>query len=395
MEIFKKHPQWNDVKKICTKLRENGYTAWLAGGCVRDGLLGILPQDFDIATNAKPKEVESLFKKTVDVGKAFGVIRVIEPSGDIEVATFRRDGNYSDGRHPDSVELSTPQEDAKRRDFTINALFYDIVDDEVHDFVDGMKDLKARIIKTVGIPNDRFLEDKLRILRAVRFVSQLDFELDPKTYEVITQLSSSITAVSWERITDELEKLIIGKRPDRGLKLLQDSGLLAKIFPELVYSDQVSGYFKKMTGDPDQEILGWAFLFSMIPKTEDHQKIFKRLKFSNELSRKLKSTLEIATKLLSFDRADTSEKKKIAALGEVEIAVKFLEIQKKIDPKIHKFITSNRKLPSSLIEAADLMTLGIKPGKEMGKWLKLAYDAQLEKDFKKKSDVLRWLKLKP
>ncbi|MDZ4677089.1 MAG: CCA tRNA nucleotidyltransferase [Oligoflexia bacterium] len=392
MEIFKKHPQWNDVKKICTKLHGNGYTAWLAGGCVRDGLLGIMPKDFDIATNARPKKVESFFNKTVDVGKAFGVIRVIEASGDIEVATFRKDGSYTDGRRPDSVELATPQEDAKRRDFTINALFYDIFEGEVHDFVNGMVDLKSRIIRTVGLPEDRFLEDKLRIIRAVRFVSQLDFQLDKSTYDVITKFSQTITTVSWERISDELEKLLSGIRPDRGLELLQDSGLLDVIFPELIYDSKIVDYLKNTTGDSDQVILGWLFLFSLIQNADDHAKIFKRLKFSNEKAQSIATTLEIATSLLIFDRLNTPDKKKTAAENRTETAIKFLDIQNKIQPEILQYVKANRILPKPLIEAADLMSLGLKPGKTLGESLQKAFDAQLENEFTHKGEILTWIK---
>jgi tRNA nucleotidyltransferase (CCA-adding enzyme) len=300
MEIFKNHPQWNDVKKICTKLKENGFTAWLAGGCVRDGLLGIVPKDFDIATNARPKKIEGLFNKTVDVGKAFGVIRVIEPSGDIEVATFRKDGLYIDGRHPTTVELSTPQEDAKRRDFTINALFYDLFEDQIHDFVEGQQDLQKRLIRAVGMADDRFMEDKLRILRAVRFVSQLDFELEKSTYDAILPHASAITQVSVERIADEMDKLFEGVRPDKAVKLLNETGLLQILFPEIHFEPGKEKIFNNFQGEPNQIILEWMNLFEMVPDSSQHEAICRRLRFSNDKIGTVTDSLELVTSFHIF-----------------------------------------------------------------------------------------------
>jgi tRNA nucleotidyltransferase/poly(A) polymerase len=394
MEIFKSHPQWNDVKKICGRLREQGFTAWLAGGCVRDGLMGEVPKDFDIATNARPKKVESLFNKTVNVGKAFGVIKVVVPSGDIEVATFRRDGNYTDGRRPDSVELATPQEDAKRRDFTINALFYDIFDGEVRDYVDGIKDIQKRLVRTVGLPQDRFMEDKLRILRAIRFVAQLDFDLDQTTYDAVCLLNHSVTQVSWERISDELTKLIQGKKPGRGLKLLRDSGLLDVLFPEMAFDPKAIDWFAALPGEKNKKLLGWIFLISLITDVDQHDKTCRKLRFSGDFMEDIKSGLEIATSLRIFDRLGAPEKRKIAAEPLIDTAIRYLELKGEMSALVKAFIAQNRTLPKPFVEAADILSLGITPGPQVGKLLEEAFDAQLEGKVQNRGAAMAWLKSK-
>ncbi|MBE7491910.1 MAG: CCA tRNA nucleotidyltransferase [Planctomycetes bacterium] len=212
-----------------------GHRALLAGGCVRDLLLGRAPKDYDVATSALPDQVEALFDRTVAVGKAFGVVRVGAPAGDafVEVATFRSDGPYRDGRHPSHVSFGGEQADAARRDFTINALFLDPASGEVLDYTGGRADLEARLIRAVGDPTRRFDEDKLRLLRAVRFEANLGFSLEPATLAALTALAPQIGVCSAERIRDELEKLITNRGASRGLQRMLETGLLAAILPEL------------------------------------------------------------------------------------------------------------------------------------------------------------------
>ncbi|WP_373999617.1 CCA tRNA nucleotidyltransferase [Bdellovibrio bacteriovorus] len=229
--LLETHPHWPAVNAIYHKLQAAGYKAFLAGGCVRDALLGIPANDLDVATNATPDQIESLFEKTVNVGKVFGVMRVIVGEADIEVATFRTDGDYKDGRRPDHVEFSSPEEDAKRRDFTVNALFYDLVARKVLDFVEGEKDLKIKLIRTVGEAERRFKEDHLRLLRAARFVAQLDFSLDATTEAAIGKMANLVKTVSGERLRDEMGKLLKSKAAAKGLKVMQDTGLLKELFP--------------------------------------------------------------------------------------------------------------------------------------------------------------------
>jgi tRNA nucleotidyltransferase/poly(A) polymerase len=221
------------ARSIVERLRAKGFEALYAGGCVRDRLLGLEPHDYDVATNARPGQVEALFPRTVPVGAQFGVILVLEQGEEIQVATFRGDGAYLDGRHPESVVYTDAKGDACRRDFTVNGLFFDPLKDEILDFVGGRDDLKARLLRAIGDPGQRFAEDKLRLLRAVRFATTLGFEIDPETWRAVRQWAPEIHAVSAERIREELVKILLSPNRLRGFDLLDESGLLREILPEM------------------------------------------------------------------------------------------------------------------------------------------------------------------
>jgi len=218
---------------IVARLRDAGFETYLAGGCVRDRLLGRPAADYDVATAALPAEVTALFPKTVEVGAAFGVVRVVADDGEYEVATFRTEGPYLDGRHPSSVRFAGPRDDALRRDFTINGLFFDPAADAVLDFVGGRADLAARVVRAIGNPAVRFEEDRLRMLRAVRLAAELGFTIEPGTFDAIHRHAESIRTVSAERIRDELIRMVTGPDPGRALALLRDTGLLAAVLPEI------------------------------------------------------------------------------------------------------------------------------------------------------------------
>jgi len=218
-------------------LRKEGFDAYWAGGCVRDQLLGREPKDYDVATNATPPQIRKIFgrRRTLAIGAAFGVITVLGPpgAGQIEVATFRRDATYSDGRHPDSVAFTDAREDALRRDFTINGLFFDPVAEQVLDFVGGQEDLRRQVIRAIGDPYERFREDKLRLLRAVRFAATFGFDLDPATLDAVRQMAPQITVVSPERISAEMHRLLVSANRVWGVRLLLDTGLGTAILPEV------------------------------------------------------------------------------------------------------------------------------------------------------------------
>ena len=264
--------------EIIRQLQAAGFSAFWVGGCVRDFLLGREPQDYDIATSARPEQVEKLFKRTVAVGRKFGVMVVIENGQPFQVATYRAEADYRDGRHPEQVTFGDAEADAQRRDFTVNGLFYNPIAEKLHDWVGGEKDLRAKIIRTIGVPEERFAEDHLRLLRAVRFAAQLGFEIESQTLAAIKRLAPKIELISAERIRDELIKLFNPPQEDvslsspkggegrgeeadnfktqspsprpsprlggarekmmspaaRGLGLLCDSGLLPGVMPELV-----------------------------------------------------------------------------------------------------------------------------------------------------------------
>jgi poly(A) polymerase len=223
---------------IVRRLVESGDVALFAGGCVRDELLGLEPADYDVATSATPEQVSATFKRTIQVGASFGVVEVIGPRlpdggyHKVQVATFRSDGNYSDGRRPDTVVYSTPEEDAQRRDFTINGLFLNPLTAEVIDYVGGRDDLQRRILRAIGQPRDRFREDKLRLLRAVRMAARFSLNVDPDTVAAIREMASQVPVVSAERIAEELRKMLA--HPHRGLavEMMCDFGLFAAILPE-------------------------------------------------------------------------------------------------------------------------------------------------------------------
>ena len=221
-------------RRILNTLRQNGYEAYLVGGCVRDLLLDRIPKDWDIATNAAPDRIETLFPKTLAIGKVFGIIAVVDDDGTVEVATYRADAPYADGRHPESVAFTDAREDALRRDFTINALFLDPATGEIRDFTGGLADLQARIIRAIGDPAVRFAEDHLRLLRAIRFAATLGFAIEPATFAAVRTLAPHIRNISAERIRDELFRLLTeAQKAGAALQLLRDSGLLREILPEI------------------------------------------------------------------------------------------------------------------------------------------------------------------
>jgi tRNA nucleotidyltransferase/poly(A) polymerase len=197
----------NPAFEIIRCLQQAGFAAFWVGGCVRDFLLGREPQDFDIATDAKPDQVEKLFRKTIPVGKKFGVMIVVEGGHQFQVATFRAEADYQDGRRPEKIIFANAEADASRRDFTVNGMFYDPLTKKIHDWVGGEKDLRAKIIRTIGKPEERFGEDHLRLLRAIRFAAQLGFEIEPKTFAAVQKLAPKIKLISAERVRDELLKL--------------------------------------------------------------------------------------------------------------------------------------------------------------------------------------------
>jgi poly(A) polymerase len=247
--------------QVVQRLLAAGHEALWAGGCVRDELLGLVPTDYDVATDARPEEVRRLFRRTVAVGMNFGVVEVLgprageakagEPVLSVEVATFRSDVSYSDGRHPDRVVFSSAREDALRRDFTINGMFFDPIDNRLIDYVGGQDDLRTRTLRAIGQPAARFAEDKLRMLRAVRIATGFDLTIEPQTAVAITAMAAQITVVSAERIAEELRRLLVYPQRARGVALLQELGLAEAILPELL---QMKGLPQGPPGAPTGDL---------------------------------------------------------------------------------------------------------------------------------------------
>jgi poly(A) polymerase len=225
--------------EVVKRLRGAGFQALWAGGCVRDQLLGLEPHDYDVATNAEPQQVQKLFRKTIAVGASFGVIEVLGPrvAGEflkVQVATFRTEGSYTDGRRPMHVVFSTAEEDAQRRDFTINGLFFDPLKGEVIDHIQGQADLQAKLLRAIGNPTERFEEDKLRMLRAVRIAARFDLAIEPATHAAIRAMAPQIIVVSAERIADELKKMLVHQARARAMNLMAELDLVKPVLPELL-----------------------------------------------------------------------------------------------------------------------------------------------------------------
>lgn len=222
------------AEEIVRRLRGEKFQAYFVGGCVRDLVMGREPADYDVATDAMPDEVLKLFPDSLTVGARFGVVVVPREAGDVEVATFRSDGRYADGRHPEDVRFAkTPEEDVRRRDFTVNGLLFDPVKKKVVDHVGGQADIRRRVVRTIGDPAERFAEDRLRMLRAVRFSARFDFALDPAALEAIRKLAPEIRTVSAERVRDEILKILTEGRARRGFELLEEARLLGEVLPEV------------------------------------------------------------------------------------------------------------------------------------------------------------------
>jgi tRNA nucleotidyltransferase/poly(A) polymerase len=254
------------AEQICATLRGHGHQAYFVGGCVRDLELGRQPADYDVCTDARPARVQEYFPRSLAVGAKFGVILVVEDGTEVEVATFRSDIGYSDGRHPDQVVYSnTPQEDVLRRDFTINGLLMDPATREVLDFVDGRADLRAGIVRAIGDPRLRFAEDKLRMMRAVRFAARFGFQIEPETMAAARSLAAQVTQVSPERIREELTKLLTEGAARRGFELLDETGLVAVVLPDIA---RMNGVEQPPQFHPEGDV--WIHTRMMLEKLPPH-----------------------------------------------------------------------------------------------------------------------------
>lgn len=223
------------VKEIARILHIEGFKCFLVGGAVRDSIMGITPHEYDITTDAKPEDVQRMFKYTVPTGIKHGTVLVIIEDMHVEITTFRSDGNYSDGRHPDKVEYaSSIEEDLPRRDLTINAMAYNVLDGTLIDMFDGMKDIKRKIVRSVGNPYERFSEDGLRIMRAIRFATKLNFDIEKETFEAICHSTGMLASIAAERIREEFNGILLSNNPFRGIELLRKTGVLPLIMPELM-----------------------------------------------------------------------------------------------------------------------------------------------------------------
>lgn len=379
------------------RLREAGFEAYWAGGCVRDKLLCRPPKDFDVATSALPDQIRDLFgrRRTIAVGAAFGVIGVIGPpgAGQVEVTTFRRDAGYSDGRHPDSVTFSSAQEDASRRDFTINGLFYDPIGQQVIDFVGGQADLEKGLIRAIGNPAERFAEDKLRMLRAVRFAATFGFELEAQTQAAIRTAAAQIAIVSPERIAAEMRRLLVEPHRVLGVRLLVETGLAAGVLPEIVTAGDASAHMLEKNvavlrelSSPDFS-LALAALLGGLVDSDGAAAVGQRWRLSNAESRRTVWLVEHRDALRSAASQPRSRVFRILAEPEAADLVQLTAAMGRAglaDPADAQWCGQLLQgprvqfAPQPLISGDDLLRQGVPAGPIVRSLLDRVRDAQLE-----------------
>ncbi len=372
--------------EVARRLRDAGFEALWAGGCVRDALMGIAPKDYDIATDAHPEEVQRLFPRTVAVGAQFGVVVVLHGELSFEVATFRAEADYEDGRHPRSVRWANARADALRRDFTVNAMFFDPLAGELHDFVGGREDLAAKVVRAVGDPALRFAEDHLRVLRAIRFAARLDFEIHTDTWAALSAPGARLLGVSPERVHGELERILTEGRAARGLALLARSGLRAEALPELPAA-AVSPAIERLRGQPPSSpARAWAILLYDIP--ERLEAIAHRLRWSRELREGVRERLAFARAVESWPRSSVSTRKRLLraatsadGLLVAQAAVDAGQLSSDALQAVRADVacwSEDDLAPPPLLRGRDLTRAGYPPGPWFGRALAALEDAQLE-----------------
>jgi poly(A) polymerase len=438
MPIAKRRREF--ATQVVRRLREAGFAALWAGGCVRDLLLGLTPHDYDVATSATPEEVMKLFRnRTIPVGAAFGVVRVRSPHNDgdeVEVATFRSDGAYLDGRRPESVVFSSPELDAARRDFTINGMFLDPLTDELIDYVGGQDDLKKGILRAIGDAEARFTEDKLRLIRAVRFAARFNLTIDPATRAALVAMAKQIEVVSVERVAQELRRMLVHTSRVKAMNLALETGLVAAVLPPLV---PIKGIFQGKPYQPEGDLwdhtmlvlkflpsepsftLAFAALLHDVGKPptrsfhnarltfHNHEQVggqiadslCRRLKLSNvereritwlveyhqylgEAKRlreaKLKRILAMPgiEELLALHRADA-----LASFGECH-QIEYCEYYLRVQP-------AGPINPPPLVTGHDLVRHGLSPGTHFATILEQIREGQLDRTINSKREALEWL----
>lgn len=399
--------------QIIAKLRQQGHIAYLAGGCVRDALMGRVPKDYDVATDATPDVVQDLFPKSAAVGAAFGVVIVYTPAPKgqsrfiTEVATFREEGEYSDGRRPDEVRFTDAKQDASRRDFTINGLFAEPdldqpdnpANDQIIDFVHGQADLKAGLIRAIGDPGERFGEDYLRMLRAIRFASRLGFEIEAKTSTAIRIHARYLGQISRERIGQELLAMLHGPSPALALDLLQQHKLDAPTLNEDPNGHTLDSS-RKLTGHADIPTRLAAWLIDRHSSEAQNPRIIKRwrtaLSLSNEHRDELNRLLQLMPTLDGWADLTVAARKRLAAHPNWDQS---LLLYQAMDGDADSIRSNTEQLthdgiglsPDPLLDGEDLINASLAPGPRFKTLLDQAYDLQLQGELETRTQALDWL----
>lgn len=425
---------------IVRRLVEAGHQAVFAGGCVRDHLMGKEPKDYDIATSARPEEVQRLFPKSFAVGAHFGVILVREAEHSFEIATFRSDGEYTDGRRPESVTFTTAEEDAHRRDFTVNGLFYDPTKDEVLDYVRGREDLARQVLRAIGDPHQRFEEDQLRLMRAVRFATVLGFEIEAVTWAAVVEMAPKIKSISAERIREELSRILLHPNRVHGFDLLVSSGLMAAVLPEILVlqgceqppqfhpEGDVFIHTRIMLGLLPAQVslsLVWSVLLHDIAKpatftrdpdgrirfnghdklgAEMSEEILRRLKYPNDV---IEPTVEAVANHMVFkdvQKMRISRLKRFMARPGFEDEMELHRVDCQSSNGFsdnYDFIRQKQEefghdplplIPKPLINGHELMALGIPKGPQVGELLTAVQNLQLEGVLTTSDEAFAWVK---
>lgn len=389
------------AEKVARRLREAGYEAWFAGGCVRDLLLGQVPKDWDVATDAKPDEVQAVFSRTVAVGAAFGVIQVlVGPRQSYEVATFRADGDYEDGRRPTEVHYSkSRQEDVLRRDFTINALLMDPESEEILDYVGGREDLEAGLIKAVGHPQERFQEDRLRMLRAVRFAARLGFKIETDTWAALVAEADQLGVVSAERVTQELEGIFTCARPGLGVDLLERSGLAQAALVDARPSDLGLRLERLLAlgsslSKPDRVAGAWALVHDELSWTQAEASL-KARRLSRAALRAVQDLFETRADLEAAARGVEAAVLRRARGPTAELRGAYLAARRgdgatlpQLFAEAGAFLADNPPCEDALLGGQDLKALGLSPGPHFKRLIALVEDAVLEGRVRSKDEAV-------
>jgi poly(A) polymerase len=420
---------------IVQRLRQNGYAAFFAGGCVRDMLLNKAPQDYDIATSARPEDIRRVFTDTIPVGAQFGVILVLIDGQPFEVASFRHDGPYLDGRRPSHVRYGTLQEDILRRDFTINGMVYDPVEDRVIDLIEGQKDLERGLIRAIGDARQRFEEDRLRMIRAVRFAASLKFTIESFTFDAIRQFATTVTQVSWERIGDEITRILTEGGARRGFELLDETGLLEVVLPEMTAmkgteqspdfhpEGDVFKHTMLLLGhlDAPSETLAYGCLLHDVGKpvcarqdanritfyghtekgAEMAEEILKRLKRSRSVWERVSYLTRNHLRHVQAPQMRLSTLKRFLredGIDELLELVRIDALSSNGDLQYYQFckerlaeLKIEEIRPAPLVRGDDLIAMGFKPGPLFAEILRQVEDVQLGGEITSRDEALQWI----
>ncbi|MBN1863680.1 MAG: CCA tRNA nucleotidyltransferase [Victivallales bacterium] len=434
MRIPFENSLFKDALQVTGALNKAGHSAYMVGGCVRDMLMGLQPHDFDIATSALPEDVLSIFPHCHRIGAAFGIIDVVLGEHSFEVSTFREERSYSDGRHPEDIKYTrSPELDARRRDFTINAMFYDPTEGVLLDFVGGQRDVRYKLLRTVGDPMERFAEDYLRLLRAVRFTVRFGLKTSPDLLDAIKANTGGLAQLSAERIRDELNKMLTGPSPDVALEMLSETGILSRILPEI---EALRGVRQPPRFHPEGDVFihtklmlrhmtfpnvlrAWAILlhdvgkpctFSVGADGVEHfysheekgakiaEEVLSRMKFSRRV---VSDIVEAVAKHMRFAHISKMRKAKLQRLLAQDNFPLHLELHRtdcmsshaKMDQYVFALDKLNENagqppLPDPLVNGRDLISIGIPQSPKLGKILAAISDMQIEGALKSRDEAL-------